>query len=150
MLPVFCIFLWILATLNPGGENVKKCILLFMLAFLCSGCTQESPPAYRVVTGIEVVYVQNGNELHRSYTSTESIQHLLNYLRLLNPREPGLSEIPTPPNCHISLQYSYGPDCNYYLSDNQYLCRDDGLWLPVNPAQAQLLYPTLLLLPSDG
>ena len=122
---------------------MKKCILLFMIAFLCSGCTQEPPPAYRVVTETDVLYIQDGNELHRSYTGTENIQHLLNYIRLLNPREPGLPEV------SITLRYSYGPDRNYYLAGNRYLRCDDGLWLPVDTAQAQLLYPTLLLLPSD-
>ena len=51
--------------------------------------------------------------------------------------------------CSITLHYSHGPD-SVYLQQGNYLCRDGGDWQNIDDSRASLLYPMLLLLPSDA
>lgn len=130
---------------------MKKAVWLLIICVIVCGCKKkQTPPEHRVVTGIQVEYHQGENVLHRSYQKTENVQFMLNYLRILNPFGPVIPEERQADNCRITLQYSYGPDSVYLQQGSRYLCRNGGPWESIDSARASLLYPMLLLLPSDA
>ena len=123
--------------------------VLFALMLLC-GCTkQQEPLANRVVTGVDVIYSREGKEISRTYNRQESIHAVLNYLRLL---EKGTVAVPeeTANRCEFRIHYSYGADTVILQWGDQYLQRNGAPWQSIDSNHGQLLYPLLLLLPSDG
>ena len=130
---------------------MKKMAILLALCVLLCGCKKtEKEPEHRVVTGVQVEYHQGEKVLHRSYHKTENVQFMLNYLRILKPFGPVIPEGETADSCQITLEYSHGPDTVYQQRGNSYLCRNGGAWESIDKTRATLLYPMLLLLPSDG
>lgn len=130
---------------------MKKAVWLLIVCALLCGCKKkQTPPEHRVVTGIQVEYHQGENVLFRNYQKTENVQFMLNYLRILDPFGPVIPEERQTDNCRITLQYSYGPDSIYLQQGSRYLCRNGGPWESIDSARASLLYPMLLLLPSDA
>ncbi len=130
---------------------MKKAVWLLILCVLFCGCKKkETPPDHRVVTGVQVEYHQGEKVLLRNYQKTENVQFVLNYLRILKPFGPVIPEGEQTDNCRITLQYSYGPDSIYLQQGNSYLCRNGGVWESIDRTRASLLYPMLLLLPSDA
>ena len=129
---------------------MKRLIFLLLFCLFFCGCEKEvTPPSVRVVTGIQVELHQNGKVLERSYTKRENIQAVLNYLRILKPFGPVIPEGEAENGCRITLHYSYGPDSVYLQKGNDYLCCDGESWESIDSSKATLLYPMLLLLPSD-
>ena len=123
---------------------------ILFLVFLLSGCaSQQEVETNRVVTGVDVVYTQDGKEICRSYNRQESMHAVLNYLRLL---EKGTVAVPqeTAERCEFRIHYSNGADTVILQRGDKYLQRNGELWQSIDPNQGQLLYPLLLLLPSDG
>lgn len=123
---------------------------LLLTVLLFGGCAvQRQEPVYRVVTGVEVEYTQDGKIICRTYNRQESMRSVLNYLRLL---EGGTVAVPpeSSESCKFTLRYSHGPDTVILQRGTGYLQRNGGLWQRVDSNQGQLLYPLLLLLPSDG
>ena len=129
---------------------MKRIGSLILLVLLLSGCARaEKMPACRVVTGVQVEFQQNGRILRRSYSKTENVQAVLNYLRILRPFGPVVPDGGNGNGCRITLQFSHGPDSVYLQQGTSYLCCDDGSWETIDSTRATLLYPMLLLLPSD-
>lgn len=124
----------------------------FLLAFVLmfSGCAKKSEPECRVVTSVQVQYSLRGDTITRTYTRTESIQSILTYLRILHPHGPVIPEGTSESMYQITLHYSHGPDSIFLQQGDQYLRRDQGNWESIDNNSAPLLYPLLLLLPSDG
>ena len=130
---------------------MKRMAFLLVFCVLFCGCRkEEKAPEHRVVTGVEVEYQQGEKVLRRSYHKTENVQFMLNYLRILKPFGPVIPEGESSDNCRITLEYSYGPDSIYLQRGNSYLCRNGGDWESIDRTRATLLYPMLLLLPSDA
>ena len=129
---------------------MKRIVFLLILCCILGGCTKKPrEPATRVVTGIQVRYNQNGTELHRTYTRESSMRSMLNYLRMLRPYGPIIPEGDPQTTCQITLQYSSGADCTFRQMGDHYLCKNSEHWEKIDVVQARLLYPLLLLLPSD-
>ena len=129
---------------------MKRMVFLLILCLVFSGCKKNETPEHRVVTGIEVEYHQGEKVLERSNHKTENVQFMLNYLRILRPFGPVIPEGEQEDNCRITLQYSFGPDSVYLQRGNSYLCRNGKDWESIDRSRASLLYPMLLLLPSDA
>ena len=127
----------------------RICFLMIFCLFLWGCKTQEPPPAHRVVTGVQVEYRQGDQLLERTYTRPENVRAVLNYLRILNPHGPVIPEEGNGNGCRITLHYSSGPDTVYLQNSNAYLSRNHGQWATIDEKRAPLLYPLLLLLPSD-
>lgn len=129
---------------------MKRTVILLIVCVLLCGCKKEEKvPEHRVVTGVQVEYHQGERVLRRSYHKTENVQFMLNYLRILKPFGPVIPEEGSADSCQITLQYSHGPDSVYLQRGNSYLCRNGGDWESIDKTRATLLYPMLLLLPSD-
>ena len=128
---------------------MKRLTIFLIFALLFAGCSRVAEPMHRVVTGVQVEYTRHGDTLSRSYTKPANIQSVLTYLRLLEPFGPTLPEGVFDTSCKITLQYSHGEDSVYLQQGNHYLRKDGGDWQNINDSRASLLYPMLLLLPSD-
>lgn len=130
---------------------MKRIGIFMLLVVMLTGCAKkEPPPVHRVVTGVQVEYRQGDRTLRRSYTKMESIQSILNYLRILKPFGPVIPEEGDGNGCRITLKFSHGPDSVYLQQGYHYLCRNGGDWESIDSTRATLLYPMLLLLPSDS
>ena len=130
---------------------MKKMVFLLLLAVFLCGCRGKvSEPTYRVVTGVQVRYEREDGILVRTYEKPTSIQSILTFLRILQPFGPVTPEGTQDSACAITLHYSTGEDTVYLLRGQQYLQKDNGDWENINSSRASLLYPLLLLLPSDG
>jgi len=129
---------------------MKRLLFLIILAFLMSGCARVETPTYRVVTGVDVEYRQADNIIVRSYSKPASMESVLTYLRILNAFGPVTPEGEFDSGCRITLHYSQGPDTVYLQQGSRYLQKDGGDWKTVDASRASLLYPLLLLLPSDN
>ena len=130
---------------------MKRISIILLSALLLCGCRQkESAPVYRVVTGVQVQYRQGADTIHRTYTKPASIQSVLTYLRILRPFGPVTPQEDFDSACQITLQYSQGPNSVYLQQGREYLQKDGGDWENIDSVRAGLLYPLLLLLPSDG
>ena len=130
---------------------MKRTVLLLILCGLLWGCEKkEDSPVHRVVTGVEVEYRQGDKVLNRSYTKMESVQSVLNYLRILKPFGPVIPTEKSIDGCRITVHFSHGPDTVYLQQGNSYLCCNGGDWESIDSNRATLLYPMLLLLPSDS
>ncbi len=129
---------------------MKRVSFLLIFCLLLCGCKREEKlPAHRVVTRVQVDYRQGEQLLQRTYTRPENIQAVLNYLRILKPFGPVVPEGGSGNGCRITLHYSHGPDTVYLQQGNTYLSRQNGSWATIDSKRATLLYPLLLLLPSD-
>ena len=127
---------------------MKRIAVIFCICCLLGGCSRQES-AYRVVTAVEVRYQHGENTLERNYTRDENITAILNYLRLLKPYgpvNPGETEDIT---CRITLRYSQGPDTVYTQLGYDYLQKNNEHWTKIDNTRAGLLYPLLLLTPSD-
>ena len=122
-------------------------ILIFAL-FFC-GCARQETPRFRVVTGVQIQYQQEGSALTRTYTQPASIRSVLTYLRILRPFGPVTPETSGDITCKFTLKYSHGPDRVILQQGNNYLRTTEDRWEKIDSSRATLLYPLLLLLPSD-
>lgn len=130
---------------------MKRIGIIFLLVVLLTGCgKKEEPSIHRVVTGVQVEYNRGDDTIYRTYSKPTSVQSVLTYLRILRPYGPTVPKGEYDSTCRITLHYSHGPDSVYVQQGNSYLCRDGGDWQNIDDARASLLYPMLLLLPSDG
>lgn len=129
---------------------MKKILFLLLAMLLLTGCAvRRQNSVYRVVTGVEVEYRQQDNIIYRTYRKPGSMQSILTYLRILQPYGPVNPEEKSDSACQITLHYSHGED-SVYIQQGQYLQKDGGDWEQVDTSRASLLYPLLLLLPSDS
>lgn len=124
--------------------------LLTLCALLC-GCRVQARAAAgdRVVTGVDILYRQNQDSLERHYTSSEKMQLVLNYLRLLEyagipNTDP---EMYTGNVCRICLRLAGGGSRTYYLYADHFLSVDYRPWQQIVPDRS--LVTVLHLMPDD-
>ena len=129
---------------------MRTITLILLLGLLLGGCGKAAEAPCRIAVGVEVVYQQHGEELQRTYVRQESIRSVLNYLRLLKPKGPVIPEAGEDGGCRITVHYLDGTSREFLQWGNTYLQKSGGDWKKIDTAQAQLLYPLLLLLPSDA
>ena len=129
---------------------MKQIGTVLLLMVLLTGCSKPPEPIARVVTGVQVEYNRNGETISRNYVRHASVQSVLTYLRILRPFGPAIPTGAYDSTCRITLHYSHGPDSVYQQQGNRYLRRDEGDWQTIDESRANLLYPILLLLPSDA
>ena len=137
---------------------MKKISLLPLIAlFLFSGCSRvhipdEQEPALRMVVQIDVSCSQDGESIHRSYTSENKMEAMLLYLRLLKPQGPTETnpEELLGPACKIVVRFSNGQERIYRLRADRFLSTDSHPWQSVDQAHAQELYKLVMLMSSDN
>ena len=129
---------------------MKRLAIFLVIVLLLTGCAnREKAPVDRVVTGVQVLFRQNNETIERTYTKNTSIQSILTYLRFLKPFGPVLPKGESDTSCQFTLHYSHGLDTVYIQRGNDYLQKDGGDWQTITTSYGSLLYPLLLLLPSD-
>ena len=129
---------------------MKKIAVILAVVLILGGCSKQKEAPYRVITGVQVEYQQRGETLTRIYNRQESIGSVMNYLRMLKPAGPVQPQGDYSCSCRITVRYSDGSGKVFVQQGNDCLKQDDGAWKKIDVHQAQLLYPMLLLLPSDA
>ena len=128
-----------------------KLFLLFVTAFVFSGCTRQAPPHLAVVTEVDVVCRRDGIPMERRYTSPEKMERLLNYLRM----QENLGFAETDPErlvgdmYTIDVRLSDGQHHIYQQRADRYFSRDYRPWHSIDTEQAGMLENLLLRMPSD-
>lgn len=128
---------------------MKRMGIFLAVCLLLTGCSGRKEPIDRVVTGVQVQFQQQNDTIQRTYTKNTSIQSILTYLRFLKPFGPVLPQGQSATRCQFILHYSHGPDSVYLQQGNEYLQKNGGEWQTIRSSYGSLLYPLLLLLPSD-
>lgn len=130
-------------------QSVFLCLLVIIVfVFLQKPAVTQN----KYVTEVQITGYRNDQPIQTyHYTAPSKISSILTYLRLLNPHG---KQAPTPANDSLSYQilliYSDGSANAYLLHDFTSFSQTGGMWKRVKPAQAQLLYPLLRLLPVDA
>ena len=129
-----------------------KIICVFCLCcVLFSACApKEIPhPLCRVVTEIDIVCDHPKAQIRRHYTSSQKMQYVLIYLRLLDPKNTTAYPPATEEVYHIQILFSDGSHRTYRQTAHRYLSRDNEPWKSIDPGSASGLYSLMRKLPSD-
>lgn len=125
------------------------------LILLLSGCgfhnAMQTPPTYRVITQIFVDYQGGPLQSQWSFSSTEKMQLIVDYLRGVDPYGAP-SEVPeeTPGgDFQIKLLYSDGSLRHYHQRADRFMRIDNGPWKRIDPQKALELSQILGQLSSD-
>ena len=138
---------------------MKKLLILLLLAalILFPGCRKREPAPsgsvlYPIVTGITVQYQNEGIFATRKYFTDEKMQHILNYLRWIDPygdpeEDPEKAEGSL---FSIALTYSDGSRVTYQQKSDRYMRSGNGPWKCIQPDKALELSRLLGTVPSDS
>ncbi len=124
-------------------------LAVFLCFFLCRG-EVNAQAEERLVTKVQVRYVQSGAPLIRQYTQQDKMVAILNFLRLckFDGMPTDNPENHTGSSCRILLTLAGGGSRTYYLHAERYLSKDAHPWEKVKPPDS--LLKLLLMLPSDA
>lgn len=129
-------------------------ILICFSAVILSGCIRNdtsAQPLSRVVTQVDIVCHREHMLVQRHYTTTQKIESVLLYLRLLKP----MGRPETDPNTidrdifEITVHLSDGNKRIYRQKAHRYFSKGDRPWEMIDPNQAFWLYDLMEQLPSD-
>ncbi len=136
---------------------LKKMCICSMTLFLLSlsGCCrilwEKDPGPYRIITQVNVAY-QNGTlTTQRDFYREESIRHILDYLRYIDPygipqEDPEQAQGRI---YYITLIYSDGSRRIYEQRADQYLRVEGGVWKRIDPQKALYLSGLFSMMPGD-
>lgn len=124
---------------------------LILMVALCCGCARQDPvdkPLCRVVTHINITREQAGGTVSRSYTASESMSAILQYLRTLKPYGSPEANPDEAAGSHyqIVLEYSDGTSHSYRQIDSTLFQDSSGKWKLIDEQagnQLQLLFEEL-------
>ena len=137
---------------------MKKILITLLLAALIMlpACKRKEPlPSnsvlYPIVTGITVQYHNDGIFATRKYFTDEKMQHVLNYLRWIDPYGDPEEDPETAEGSlfSIALTYSDGNRVIYHQKSDRYMRSGDGPWKCIKPDKAMELGRLLGSIPSD-
>ncbi len=132
----------------------KWSVFVFLWCGLLGGCAVRNikPGALRVVTQVSVTAAHNNEIMRKVFTDSEKMEAVLNYLRLLDPYLPSKYEADTfrSDAYEIIVHYSDGDQTTYHQIYHDYLKKDTGAWLRIDPAQASKLLPLLESMSTDA
>lgn len=125
--------------------------LFLVLTGCCRILWHKDRAPYRVVTQVRIVYRNDTLESSRDFYQEDTIRHILNYLRYIDPygipkEDPELVGGRT---FHITLIYSNGAKRLYEQRADQYLRIDGGDWKRIDPNKALYLSGLLAMMASD-
>ena len=136
---------------------MKKCtvLILILLCSTLSGCSRaDTPqqPVCRVVTQIDVAAAHDGTVSYHTFTDSENMETLLNYLRQLHPGTTTDIEAGTfrTDAYEITVSYSDGNQTTYYQIYNDFLKKDHGAWKQVDTDQGATLFPILCSITANS
>lgn len=129
----------------------KICMALAWILALLSGCRmgqKEAVPLCRVVTHVDVHWVHNSEPRNFTLTDMVQIQPVLIYLRTLDPMgQPVIDpEDLDTDSWKIVIHRSDGSQRIYRQQGGEYLSRDSGPWVLIDPAvgnRLQVLFHSL-------
>jgi len=127
-------------------------LVLLSLSGCCRVLLQKDLRPYRIITQVSVVYENGALSAQRDFYREESIRHILDYLRYVDPygipRED--PELATGRCYSITLIYSDGSQRLYEQRADQYMRIDGGDWMRIEPQKALYLSGLFSMMPSDA
>lgn len=131
-------------------KKLFQIIMLISFGIILSACNANKADI-RVVTGITVMEMQDGQAVEHFFTQDQKTSHILNYLRLLDPY---ISVSLTPETFrtdtyHITVNYSDGDSTHYNQIHNNYFQTDTGSWKRIDPDIGSRLHSILQALDDD-
>ena len=117
-------------------------IILILILLCCSGCgKRKAQDTVRVVTSIEITATRDGRLLRRTFTDSEDLHSILQYLRKLDPYTPTeLSPDSFRTDAYqILVFYSDGEQAVYRQIYDRYFQIPDGSWRVIDPQLGELL-----------
>lgn len=115
----------------------RRLAIVFILILLCCGGCGKQPQeqTVRVVTAIEIIGTRDGRLLQRSFTGSQDMHRILQYLRKLDPYTPTeLSPDSFRTDAYqIILRYSDGNHAVYRQIYDRYFQIPDGSWRVIDP-----------------
>ena len=133
-------------------KNKKKTFLALCLTiFMLCGCQKSTRPLCRFVTQVDISCDHGNIPIRRHYTSTEKMEAVLLYLRLLRPGSAPLVD-PDKEDAdiyQITVSLSDGEQHIYRQKDHRYFRIENYGWQSISPERASRLYELLRHLQSD-
>lgn len=126
---------------------------MFLLVIFLSGCgCQKTQTLITVVEKVEVVGSYQGETLLRTYTKSQKVTAMLNYLRWLRPQYKADCDPEVIPGDEytITVTLSDGEQEVYRQKTNGYLQKDDGRWENIDPEKGVMLYEIISQMEDDG
>jgi len=134
-------------------KQIGKWFSVFLLIVVLPGCgCQAERPLVAVVEKIEVIGSYQGEALLRTYTESQKIAAVLNYLRWLRPQFKADCDPEMIPGDEytITVSLSDGVQEVYRQKTNGYLRKDNGRWENIDPEKGVMLYEIISQMDSDG
>ena len=125
-------------------------ILLLTISLTGCGCHAEKP-LVTVVEKVEVVGNYQGETLLRTYTNSQKMTAVLNYLRWLRPQYKADCDPELIPGDEytITVTLSDGQQEIYRQKTNGYLRKNDGRWENIDPEKGVKLYEIISQMEGD-
>ena len=133
-------------------KQAEKWLLIFLFLFVIAGCgCQKTKPLITVVEKVEVIGNYQGEALQRTYTKSDKITAVLNYLRWLRPQYKADCDPEIIPGDEytITVTLSDGEQEIYRQKTNGYLQKDGGRWEDIDPEKGIVLYEIISQMASD-
>ena len=136
--------------------NRKRFILIYLLllCFLLPGCSKKKAPssaALDIATSINICCRYRQTHLQRSYTSTDKIDIILQYLHKISPkgRAEEDPELLQGDFCNITIHLTGGTQRIYRIKDNCFFSIDYRPWQAIDSEQGNILFHLINHIPSD-
>jgi len=127
-------------------------ILLMSVSMLLGSCrTVSADLDCRVVTGITVTFENGPFHVKRHYTTSEKMQKILNYLRVIDPygAPDENPETTIGSMFQIVLTYSDGCEKTYLQKSDRFMMVQGQDWKKIDPSRARELSEILGKMNSD-
>lgn len=135
------------------GKRRKTFVLFFLSFMMCvfCGCSHREPENAPVCTVVTRIELSRQDGITRTYSQSEKMEKILDYLRLADPF--GLpDEDPETAEGHsyrIVVYSSDGQERCYWQKSDRYMRVDGGDWQKIKKGQGQQLDELLMTLPGD-
>lgn len=126
---------------------------LLCLAMVLTGCGRDkNAPLIAVVEKVEIVSHHGGETLSRTYTKSNKMTAVLNYLRWLQPAHKADCDPEQIPgdDYMITVTLSDGEREIYRQKTNGYLQKNNGRWENIDPEKGIMLYEIISQMEGDG
>lgn len=127
-------------------------VMLLLCGCGGGGAVLSSSPDCRMVTGVQVHFESGPIRFHRTYTASEKMQQVLNYLRIIDPYGAPEEDPETAEGSSFRIELTYSDGCRktYLQKGDRFMKAEGGSWKRIDPKRAQELSQILGQMESDA
>lgn len=129
----------------------KWCISGLLILLMCGCGIRRQEPLVTVVEKVEVAGSHQGEVFVRTYTKSQKMMAVLNYLRWVRPQYKADCDPEMIPGDEytITLTLSDGEQEIYRQKTNGYMRKDTGRWENIDPEKGVMLYEIVSQMAGD-